>query len=219
VKAVVGRQADGNALTSSPVSVSVTPFESEVSYPAIYVPGAHQGWDPASAPKLYSLESDGTYEGFVYFPDAGNSFKFTEGPNWDVNYGDTGADGTLDNNGDDLLAGDPGFYLLRADLNDLTYSSQQTEWGIIGDATPTGWDSDTDMTYDAATNALSITLDLTIGAVKFRANDGWEINLGDTGTDGIMDFDGDDISVAEAGNYTVTLQLDQAGFGYSLIKN
>ena len=59
----------------------------------IHVPGNHQGWAPDSAPILWETgEDSGKYEGLVYLVNADNptanvEFKFTQGPNWDVNLG------------------------------------------------------------------------------------------------------------------------------------
>lgn len=43
------------------------------------------------------------------------------------------------------------------------------QWGVIGNATPNGWDGETPMTYDFNTNTWEITLSLTDGEVKFRS--------------------------------------------------
>lgn len=220
VKAVVGIEADGNVLISSPISFNVTPFEAEIDYPKIYVPGAHQAWDPPTAPNLFSVESNGNYDGYVYFADASNEFKFTTGPNWDENYGDTGADGTLDINGDNINSGgEAGVYRLTSDINGLTYTVTRTAWALIGDATPGGWDNDTDMIYDPSSGVYSLTVDLTAGEIKFRANDAWDINLGDTGADLKMEYGGDNIAVTEAGNYTIELLLNRAVYSYTVTRN
>ena len=184
-------------------------------YPVIEVPGAHQGWDPAVAPQLASVNSDDIYEGYVYFAEANNNFKFTQGGSWDVNWGDTGADGTLDPGGDDIAAGDAGYYYFVVDLNTLTYTMQKTDWGIIGSATPGGWDADTDMTYDPETGLWSIVVDLVDGEIKFRANDLWDLNYGDTGADGIMEAGGDNIAVT-AGTYNVSIKLGTPDYTYTL---
>ena len=34
------------------------------------------------------------------------------------------------------------------------------------------------MTWDATNKVLKVTLNLTVGAIKFRANDDWAVNLG-----------------------------------------
>lgn len=89
-------------------------------------------------------------------------------------------------------------------------------WGIIGDATPTGWGSDTDMKYDCATRTWSITIALTDKEFKFRANDDWPVNLGDNGADGSLEPNGANIKVPAAGTYKVT--LDVAKKTYTLVK-
>jgi hypothetical protein len=86
----------------------------------------------------------------------------------------------------------------------FTYTAVATDWGVIGSATPGGWDNDTDMTYDPETGIWSVTLDLIDGAFKFRANDGWDINLG--GDLNNLSYNGSDIPITE-GNYTITLDL------------
>ena len=100
-----------------------------------------------------------------------------------------------------------------------TYTSLKTSWGLIGSATPNLWDSDQDMTYDGATKVWSITLNLTAGDIKFRANDGWDLNYGDTGPDGKLEEGGADIAIESAGNYTITLDLSGAIYTYTVKKN
>lgn len=219
VRVVASVSEEVEPLISPVLAITVTPFEQAIEYPKLYVPGAHQGWDPATAPNIYSVPGNGQYDGYVHFADPNTEFKVTEGPNWDVNYGDTGADGTLDQNGDNILANEAGVYRLQVNINDLSFSNTRTAWGIIGSATPTGWDSDTDMTYDPATKVFSVTMDLVAGEIKFRANDDWAINLGDVGGDSAMEYDGDNIIVDEAGNYTIELVLSDAIYTYVLTKN
>lgn len=202
------------------LKVSPTP-KSVNDYPVIYVPGSYQdpSWDPSNTTTvLASVLSDGKYEGYLYFP-AGTMFKFTDGPTWDVNYGDTGADGTLEPGGTDIAVADAGYYKINLDLPALTYTIVKTDWGLIGDATAGGWDSDQNMTYDAATGLWSIFADLGVGKIKFRANDGWDINLGDTGPDGILEYGGTDISVADAGTYMITLKLGVPDYTYTMVRS
>ncbi len=208
---------DPEAVKAAQAPRTSIPFRMR-SYPVIYVPGAHQGWDPATAPQLASVNSDGTYEGYVNFKEALNQFKFTEGPNWDANWGDTGADGTLDAGGDNIVAAEAGYYKLNVDLNAKTYSVTKTDWGVIGSATAGGWDSDQNLTYDAETDTWSASLNLSVGEIKFRANDGWDINLGDNGADGTLEAGGANIAVAEAGEYKVTLKLGTPDYAYTLVR-
>lgn len=208
-------------LYSDPLPINITPYTVEIDYPKLQVPGSYQGWDPANETTvIFSLKSDGKFEGYLNFPDPNVAFKYTEGPSWDVNWGDSGADGVLDPSGDDIIASDAGLYKLNVDLNDKTHTYVKTDWGVIGDATPTGWDSDTDFTYDADSGTLKVTLDLAADKfIKFRANDDWAINLGDDDTNGDLQYGGADIPIGEAGNYTIELILNQARYTYKLTKN
>ncbi|MDX2247262.1 MAG: RagB/SusD family nutrient uptake outer membrane protein [Bacteroidia bacterium] len=198
-------------------SVIVAPSEGNTaSYPKIYVPGGYQGWDPANtATVMTSVASDDKYEGYFWF-DANTEFKFTTGPNWDVNYGDTGADGTLDSGGDNLKVADAGFYKLNVDIAALTYTISKTTWGLIGSATADGWNSDQDMTYNATEGAWVITADLIAGEVKFRANDDWGLNYGDDGANAILEINGGNIAIPSAGTYQIKLYLDRPDYTYSV---
>ncbi|RMD69039.1 MAG: RagB/SusD family nutrient uptake outer membrane protein, partial [Bacteroidetes bacterium] len=198
-------------------TVLVAPNEGNTaSYDRIYVPGAYQGWDPANPNTvLTSPNGDGVYEGYMWF-DAGTEFKFTQMPNWDVNWGDNEPDGILDPNGANISVAEAGFYHLVVDLNDLTYSLTPTTWGVIGSATPNGWDSDIDMTWDPNEGALVATLSLTAGEIKFRANDDWALNYGDNGADGILERDGANITIPSAGTYIIKLYLDKPDYTYAI---
>jgi hypothetical protein len=204
---------------SNVLTVAITPYRVIVNYPKIYVPGSHQGWSPDKAPVLSSLKSDQKYEGYVNFADANTEFKFTAGPNWDLNWGDDGANGTLEKNGANIKAADAGYYKLNVDVPALTYTMVKTVWGVIGSATPNGWDSDQKMAFDAVSGTWSITLALVVGEFKFRANDGWDLNYGDDKTNLSLEFNGANIPIAAAGNYTVTLDLRGPIYTYVIKKN
>ncbi|MCI4667357.1 MAG: RagB/SusD family nutrient uptake outer membrane protein, partial [Bacteroidia bacterium] len=186
------------------------------SYGSLTVAGSFQGWTPDSKEtQVSSPAGDGVFEGYFYLP-ANSEFKFTDGNGWDVNWGDTGADGTLDLGGDNIIVADEGFYRMIVDTANLTYSVTQTSWGLIGDATPGGWDADTDMTYDSTENAWTLTVELGSGEVKFRANDDWALNYGDTGSDAILEEGGDNIAIPGPGMYTIKLFLDTPDHTYSI---
>ncbi|MCD6332784.1 MAG: SusE domain-containing protein, partial [Bacteroidales bacterium] len=218
VKSYISDKVDD--LFSDPVTVGIQPYMVTIDYPVLHVPGSYQGWDPSDENTvIYSLKSDNQYEGYVYFADPNTEFKYTQGTTWAVNWGDTGADGTLDSDGDNIKAADAGMYKLNVDLTNLTHTFLKTDWGLIGSATPGGWDSDQDMDWDAENSVLTITLDLVAGDIKFRANDDWAINLGDNDTNKSLEYEGDNIPVAENGNYTITLDLSGPIYTYTVTKN
>jgi len=214
-----------NTLYSPTMTMTVTPYEVVIIYPTIYVPGSYQAasgytsdWSPDKAPALYSVKSDNKYEGYVNIAADGSMFKFTKEQNWTTNWGDDGLDLKLDPNGKDIPAG-AGYYKMNVNLSTLTYSTLKTVWGVIGDATPTGWDSDTKMVYNTANKTWSLTLDLKVGKIKFRANSDWGLNYGDRDANLTLEEGADDIAIAAAGNYTITLDLSKAVYTYNLKKN
>jgi hypothetical protein len=145
--------------------------------------------------------------------EAGNEFKFTSDPDWNgTNYGN-GGDGTLSTDGGagNLTVSETGFYRLTVDLSKepYTYTVTSTNWGLIGDATVGEWNTSTPMTFNSATGEWTVTTTLAGGKeFKFRANDGWDINLG--GDVNGLTYGGDNIPVATDGTYTVTLKLGDA---------
>ena len=214
---------DAQQQISNPITLNVTTYTT--SLPKLAVPGNHQGWDPPTAPRIASSEFGASdYEGYIWLeteykfvaPDDAGEF------NWgNVDYGDDGSfSGVLTEDGESNVPATPGYYLVKVDTENLTYSATQYSWGLIGSGTPSGWDSDTDMTYDAASKTWTLTVDLTAEEIKFRANDGWDWNYGDTGADGSLENGGDNIPVPAAGNYTVVLDLSNPrAYTYTLTLN
>lgn len=192
----------------------------EVS-PYMWVPGNHQGWSPATAPQLYSANMDMIYTGHVYL-DGGFKVNETPDPTW---VGDHGFDyfttksDNITASSDGNLVVDPGFYYLTVNMNTSSITAVQTVWGIIGNATPAGWDASTVMEYDKATNCWSVTADLVAGEFKFRANNGWDINMGGSASK-LLFNDGTNLFLSEAGNYTIKLYLSNDDASYcTLTKN
>ena len=174
----------------------------------IYVPGNHQSWNPAAAPRLHGANFDGKYVGYSCL-DGG--FKFTKGPDWnfgEYNWGSfTSHPESFTGEGSgDITCTVKGFYLIEADVVTGTLTAIPTTWGIIGDATANGWDADQDMTWDEEKHCWCATITLTDGTIKFRANDGWDINFG--GDPSNLTAGGDNIPVT-AGTYDIDLYLER----------
>ena len=158
--------------------------------------------------KVESALGDGKYTGLVKLNTA-NPFTLLD-PDAGTSYGADGAALAVD--GDAIDPPADGWHRLNVDVNDLTYDISAYMIGLVGSATPNGWDTpDQKMDYNAATGTWSITLDLVDGEIKFRLNDAWAWNLGyrPGGTDPTDLFhNGDNIAVT-AGNYTITLTITQ----------
>ena len=175
----------------------------------IYVPGNHQGWSPEKAPALQSPAFDGVYVGYTYL---NGNFKFTKERNWNAeyNFNDFAVkdDIFFNNDGSNINISEEGFYQIKADVASSNLSAVKTTWGIIGPAQAGGWDTDTDMTWNAADESWTATVELAADEFKFRANDAWAINVG--GSLDNLTQDGGNIKVAEAGTYEVKLFLTRS---------
>lgn len=199
---------------SQSVNIAVTPILLET--PVIYVPGNQQGWNPASATKLYSSGRDNIYTGYVYLD---GEFKFTTAPNWDeVSYGLGSSDGTLSSSGGNITA-TKGYYWASVNIPSLTYSITSVEWSVIGSAL-NGWDSDVPLLFNTSTNKLSLTVAMNAGEFKFRRDKSWDTSLGLSDKAGVLTpQNGSNITVEGDGTYTITLDLsDPENFTYTLTK-
>ncbi|MEM6696953.1 MAG: SusF/SusE family outer membrane protein [Bacteroidota bacterium] len=145
--------------------------------------------------------------------------KFRADGAWMFNWGSMDfPSGTAADGGDNIPVSPAGtYYVTFKDEDDNTYEfTQVTSIGLIGSATPDGWDADQDMAQsEDDLNLYTITLDLVEGEIKFRANDDWAINWG--GKDGAVEFEGGNIVVGEDGNYTV--ELHTVNQTYKVTKN
>jgi starch-binding outer membrane protein SusE/F len=227
-------QYNGSTSTVAPVFsntllLSVTPYGLD-----LYVPGAYQNWDPGSAPVLNPVPGmAGLYEGFVNISGTGiQYFKYTNAPDWNhINYGD-GGNFTFSTDGAaaGLSVPNGGYYELTADLNKNTWTATATTWGIIGDATPGGWNADTQMTYDPVNQVWKVTANMIqAGSFKFRANNAWSIDFGIDNGGNIQYADNpffpynpnlNNLTVPADGNYTISLDLHVSGkYTYKAVKN
>ncbi|MCE1199230.1 MAG: SusF/SusE family outer membrane protein [Marinilabiliales bacterium] len=173
-----------------------------------------QGWNDETA--LTYIPEMRVWQGVVHLTAA--TIKFRANHDWGYNYGSDKADGTLGAGAANIPVSLESDYVVKLDLshpNAYTYAVNR--WGVIGDATPGGWGTDTNMTWDPVAKVLKVTLNLTVGSFKFRANDDWAINLG--GDMGALSQNGDNIPVATAGNYTITLDVSKPVYTSTIKKN
>ncbi len=213
---------------SEPISLAVTTFSGDPA--EVYTVGSHQGWDPNTGIPLYSEKSDGVYVGWVwlynmYDAAAPAEYAFlTEAGNWASKIA---ADADKPHTIENLKAGEsgvanispevatPSLYYIKLDVNNVTgeYLYQDiTTIGLIGDATPGVWDSDTDLTYDPDTKTFVATgVAMTNGSqFKLRANDAWTISWGGGAEPGTFNAEpvGDNIVFSEpTGTYTVVVDM------------
>lgn len=228
-----------NTYYSDAITLSVTPYapNPDLIYPKINVPGGYAGaagyadWNPANTFNLYSPSSDGKYRGFIYVTNPNSEYKFTINQDWAGDKGDNGSfTGILVEDGEsNIPAALAGTYYIKVDWTGNTYNSTIANFGIIGDATPGGWGSDTDFVYNPSTKNWEIaSIALSTGGIfKFRANDDWQMKFQPASADqtltsgtGVKTFlnaegtvTGDpSYKIDVAGNYKIVLDLHNSAF-------
>jgi hypothetical protein len=92
--------------------------------------------------------------------------------------------------------------------------------GIIGSASPGGWDVDTDLRIADPADKFtwSTILYLNSGEVKFRASDAWDVNWGaNSFPDGTGTQNGANIPVANAGYYKVVFNDNTGAYTFTAV--
>jgi hypothetical protein len=169
--------------------------------------GNPSGWDAPDTRLHYNSFND-DWRTVATFVDGEIKFRFNE--DWPINYGDNGADGTFDQNGDNIAVS-AGHYLVIVNFNTGEYSIEAMDvWGLVGSATENSWDGPNQKFIpDFGINEGYYYIQgavLSDGEIKVRQNDAWGVNYGDTGNDGEMELNGDNIPVS-AGIYNITLNF------------
>lgn len=180
-----------------------------VGKPVLYMKGDANGWNGYD----YLAGDDGVhFTGFMYLNQ--NGFKFTTAPDWSgTGYG---ADFSTAPDADNIvMTEDPGYYKVDVDLSAKSYTlTAITTIGIIGAATPGGWDKDTDLTYNVAERCWEIKdVELKTGECKFRANDDWAMQWGYDGEKFVYSNNAPAVQfIPEAGTYDIKLYAWANGY-------
>lgn len=149
-------------------------------------------------------------------------FKIRKNNDWGVNYGDNGADGSLEAGGANLAV-TAGKYQITFNEKDLTIEVKSIPhiWGLVGSAY-NNWGATPDAQFhrDWRNDDVWILKNVTLQAGEFKFRDGndWTTNYGDNGADGTLEAGGANIT-ATAGVYTITLDFsDPANPKWSSVK-
>ena len=217
---------------SNVITVSCKVTAAEKVYPKLTVAGsyAYNNWSPGKGQFVYDFAgTDVQYSGVIDFGEdvSALQFKFV-GEAWGNNEFSVPAGEAqtpeaaelplVAGGGDNIAAYTTHrYYSLTLDksapkvIKNFSFNSI----GVIGDATATGWDADTDMQFNPEKQRFYVDMTLADGTIKFRANDAWDLNWG--GADGALVVNGDNIAVT-AGNYRIYVNLnDPANPVYELV--
>ena len=150
------------------------------------------------------------FRGLVTLVDG--EMKFRLNNDWGTNWGDSGADGTLELNGDNIVV-TAGTYFVTFNMNDLTYELEAVTnvWGLVGGAY-NDWGATPDAQFkrdwSKPFNDIWVLENVTLidGEYKFRANNDWGTNYGDSNGDGVLELNGGNLNTV-AGTYTFVLDF------------
>ena len=199
---------------SNTVNISVTPYSSLLDLStSLGVVGSATpgGWGNENILDLpfYATATTNVYVAYVTLRNG--EIKFRNNNDWSENWGDDGADGTLDSYGANIAVS-AGTYKIEVNFSSMTYTMEEYSWGIVGSATTNGWGGpDMMFHYNSFQDDWRTVVTLGDGEVKFRFNNDWAINYGDDGADGTMEANGANIAVS-AGHYLVTMNLNTQSY-------
>ena len=199
---------------SNTVNITVTPYSSLLDLStSLGVVGSATpgGWGNENILDLpfYSTATTNVYVAYVTLRNG--EIKFRNNNDWSENWGDDGADGTLDSYGANIAVS-AGTYKIEVNFSSMTYTMEEYSWGLVGSATTNGWGGpDMMFHYNSFQDDWRAVVTLGDGEVKFRFNNDWGLNYGDDGADGTMEANGANIAVS-AGHYLVTMNLNTQSY-------
>ncbi len=220
VKATITDNTSGSILEriSSTVTISVTTYLTVLDLSSNWgIVGEVTGWGGSPDLPFWTTDVDGVFVAYVTLPTG--EIKFRENMDWANNYGDNGADGTLDGGGTNINITTAGSYKVTMDLNNLTYTIENFSLGIVGGAY-NDWGATPDfmLEYDQYSDVFRGIVTLIDGEMKFRMNNDWGTNWGDDGVDGTLDAGGANI-VVTAGIYIATVNMNDLTYTLEPIDN
>ncbi|MBS1680134.1 MAG: SusE domain-containing protein [Bacteroidetes bacterium] len=241
MKVMASLENSGAPQESSVVQVSVTPFSSlSLSADSLTVvctaanagdKGSEFTWTPAfqgfNGPVTYQLQYAKTKTNFAS-PTSVSQTSFSKVfTKLDLNKitGAVGyAPGTQDTVDFRIQATNGAGKVMYSNTVTMVISSfvAYNSIGIIGDGTPGGWGTDTDMYRADPINdpaAWTVTLYLTGGkSAKFRADDDWANNWGDTAfPSGTGSSGGQNIPISNSGYYQVNFNAGTGAYSFTAL--
>jgi starch-binding outer membrane protein SusE/F len=219
VRAVSGRPFP--ALFGATASITVNTYLDAIPFRHLFLVGSatSAGWNNnGNNTPIFRDPTDPDKYAYTGFFAAGQ-FKLLETLGaWQPQWGTNGGNAVAVNPGGGSDPGEfqiatAGYYTFTINLQDNSFTLEPFTGnatvdyptvGIVGDATPGGWDASTAMTKSTFDRHIwSITATLVNGEMKFRANNAWTVNWGaNTALVGRATQDGPNIPV-EAGSYRI----------------
>ncbi len=206
------------SLRSPIASLKATPYSSvlDLSSPWGVVGSAINDWGATPDGPFYKTSENDVYVAYVTLTDG--MIKFRKDQDWAENYGDDGADGTLEPGGADIAV-KAGTYKITLNLVSKSYKIEPYTWGVVGSAfNDWGATPDGKLQYDPFSDQWRSIVKLKTGELKFRLNNDWGVNYGGPGLSGTLVDGGSNIQVNE-GLYLVTINLKDLSYSILPVTN
>lgn len=132
-------------LYSETKTFTVTPFTTDLSTPWGVV-GSITGWGGSPDIPFWKTTTPNVLVSYLGLA-VGDEIKFRKDADWAVNFGSenvttnaNGFGGNLANGGANIVVPTAGQFKITLDLNNNTFVAEKFQWGLVGSATPNGWD-------------------------------------------------------------------------------
>ncbi|MBS9766240.1 MAG: SusF/SusE family outer membrane protein [Flavobacteriaceae bacterium] len=189
---------------------------SEVIIPDnLYMVGSYNDWNNADATQEFTNLGNGVFIKVQKF-DAGAEFKLL--PNlgdWEGDWGmDKNNEGHIIQKGDNIPVVEAGTYMVRIDFNTLTYEvSPIASWGLVGNATPNGWNGPDIPFYLNKSNVTEFVAYAVLkdGSFKIRKDNKWDTDYGSSETENMLKAKGGNISVT-SGTYKIVFNPEAKSY-------
>lgn len=208
-------------LYSETRTLTLTPFSTNLSTPWGVV-GTINNWGATPDTPFWKTTTPNVLEAYVTLA-SGDLIKFRPNNAW---VGDVGGNGTVTPTptgfegsigGDNITVPTAGNYKITLNLNNNTYQAVFFQWGLVGTATPKGWDGPDAqlLSFDGIHEVwYANNIVLKNGEFKIRQNNAWALAYGLGAAAGTLtSTNGGNIPVT-AGTYN--LIVDMKNLTYSL---
>lgn len=205
--------------------LTITIASAQLTSVALVGSGTEQGWPADPQTDTHQMTSNDSENWTITNINLLNgAIKFRGNNSWDLPYNWGGTDfpsgtATIDGPGINVTRG---IYNVSFNSTSRVYSFQfvsHINISIIGDATPGGWGTDTDMSTTDGINYNLEGITLIAGNLKFRGNHSWTLPYNWGGSDfpsGTAIVDGEALAIPSNGIYNISFNIDTAIYSFSL---
>ncbi len=220
IKAIAKSASGDLTRTSDPITISLTAFKAAIP-DNLYMVGAHNGWNNADPTQKFFNDGNGVFVRVQAFT-AGQEFKMipTSG-SWDGDYGeDKNNPGKIvQDDEQNIKVANTGNYVVIVDFNTLSYKLANIDTMFMVGAHNSWNNADPTQQFNTSGNGVFTRIQTFSAGDEFKMipNSGsWDGDWGEnkTTSNRLEQDDEQNIKVASAGTYMVTLDFNTLSFNF-----